>query len=170
MRDQRYYIMLPHKIARDFFIDGSTCQDAIFKIYFIYMLTKPIVLVVDDEHDARATVIHFLRERYDCEFKEAKDGEEAVRFVKSGPCDIMLLDIKMPKKSGMAVLKEVKEINPSIDILMISAWASEEVAEDAMELGATDYATKPFDLMAISLKFSNILAKRNQLSPKRDPA
>jgi YesN/AraC family two-component response regulator len=91
---------------------------------------------------------------------EAIDGEEAVKFVKTNPCDVMLLDIKMPKKSGIAVIKEAKELNPGLDIIVISAWVSDEVAEEAMRLGATDYAVKPMDLKVISLKFANILEKR----------
>lgn len=125
-------------------------------------MDKPVILVVDDEVDIRNTVIDFLEIRYDCKFREAKDGDEAVKFVKSSPCDVILLDIRMPKKGGMAVIKETKEINPKLDILVISAWVSDEVAEEAMRLGATDYAVKPLDLQVISLKFAGILDKRGQ--------
>lgn len=125
-------------------------------------MNKPCVLVVDDEIDARSTIINFLKARYDCEFREAKDGEEAVKFVETSPCDVMILDIKMPKKSGISVIKETKSIKPNIDILIVSAYVSDDVAEEAMKLGATDYAVKPLDLKAISLKFSNILDKRGQ--------
>ena len=125
-------------------------------------MDKPVVLIVDDEVDVRNTLIDFLEARYDCKFREAKDGDEAVKFVKSSPCDVMILDIKMPKKGGIAVIKEAKEINPKIDILVVSAWVSDEVAEEAMKLGATDYAVKPLDLQVISLKFSDILKKRGQ--------
>ena len=125
-------------------------------------MSKPFILVVDDEPDARSTIISFLNERYDCNFKEAGDGDEAVTYIKSNPCDVMILDIKMPKKNGMAVVKEAREINPKIDILIVSAWVSEDVAEEALKLGAADYAVKPMDLKAISMKFANILEKRGQ--------
>lgn len=125
-------------------------------------MNKPVVLVVDDEVDVRNTIIDFLEARYDCKFREAKDGDEAVKFVKANPCDVMLLDVKMPKKGGIAVIKEAKEINPKIDILVVSAYVSDEVSNEAMKLGATDYAVKPLDLGVISLKFSNILEKRGQ--------
>jgi len=125
-------------------------------------MNKPVILVVDDEVDARNTIISFLEDRYDCKFREAKDGDEAVKFVKANPCDVMILDIKMPKKGGIAVIKEAKEINPKVDILVVSAYVSDEVAEEAMKLGATDYAVKPLNLGVISLKFSNILEKRGQ--------
>ena len=59
-------------------------------------------------------------------------------------------------------IKEAKDTNPSIDILIISAWVSDDVAEEAMKLGATDYAVKPMDFKAINIKFANILDKRGQ--------
>ena len=59
-------------------------------------------------------------------------------------------------------IKETKEINPKVDILIVSAYVSDDVSEEAMRLGATDYAVKPMDLGVISLKFSNILEKRGQ--------
>ena len=125
-------------------------------------MDKPVVLVVDDEVNARNMIIDFLEVRFDCKFREATDGEEAMKFVKTNHCDIMLLDIKMPKKSGIDVIKEVKVLDPGLDIIVVSAWVSDEVAEEAMKLGATDYAVKPMDLKAISLKFANILEKRGQ--------
>jgi YesN/AraC family two-component response regulator len=100
---------------------------------------------------------------YDGDFKEAVNGEEAVKFIKSNHCDVMVLDLKMPKKSGIVVIKEAKEIDPNIDIFVMSAYESNEVAEEAMKLGATDYAVKPLDLKAVSMKLDNILKKRGQL-------
>lgn len=129
-------------------------------------MAKPVILVVDDEAGARSTIIGFLEDRFDCDFKEAEDGDVAIDFVKANPCDVMLLDIKMPKKSGMSVLKEAKEINPKIDVLVISAWVNEDVAEEASKLGATDYAVKPLDLKVVEFKFRKILDKRGQMVSK----
>ncbi len=123
-------------------------------------MNKPVVLIADDEEDARSTISNFLKERYDCEFAEAKDGEEAVNFVKCHPCDVIILDIKMPKKGGITVIKEAKEINPDIGILVISAWVSDDVSEEAVEAGATDYLVKPVDLKVVSLKLSDVLSRK----------
>ncbi len=125
-------------------------------------MTKPIVLVVDDEADARSSITSYLELRFDCDFRQASDGDEAVTFVKSNPCDVMLLDIKMPKKSGIVVIKEAKEINPKLDILVVSAWVSDDVAEEAAKIGATDYAVKPLDLKVVEFKLKKILEKRGQ--------
>lgn len=125
-------------------------------------INKPVILVVDDEEEARSLVRGFLALRYDCDFFEVDDGEKAVEFIKSNPCDVVLLDIRMPGKSGIAVIKETKEIKPDIDILVVSAWVSGDVAEEALKAGATDYAVKPIDLKALNLKFAGILDKRGQ--------
>lgn len=123
---------------------------------------KPTILIVDDEDDARALILGFLNIRYECDFKEASDGQEAIDIIRSSGCDLILLDIKMPKKGGIEVIKEAKKINPNIDILVISAWASDDVSEEAIRLGATDYILKPIDLAALNLKFANMLDKRGQ--------
>ena len=123
-------------------------------------MNRPVVLIADDEEGARSTISNFLKERYDCEFAEAKDGEEAVNFVKCHPCDVIILDIKMPKKSGIAVIKEAKEIDPKISILVISAWVSDDVSQEAVEAGATDYLVKPVDLKVVSMKLSDVLLKK----------
>ena len=123
---------------------------------------NPTVLIVDDENEARSTIRGFLELRYNCVFAEASDGQEAIDFLKDNPCDLILLDIRMPKKGGMDVIKEAKIINPRIDILIVSAWVSDDVAEEALELGATDYVIKPIDFKALLLKFENIFEKRGQ--------
>jgi YesN/AraC family two-component response regulator len=127
---------------------------------------KPVVLVVDDEKAVCSMLVSFLNTRFDCEFLQANDGDEAIASLKNASCDIVLLDIKMPKKSGMTVLKEAKQISPGTDILIVSAWVSEDVAEEAIKCGATDYVVKPVDLKALSLKLKNILDKRGQLKRK----
>ncbi len=129
-------------------------------------MKKPVVLIVDDEPAARSIIAGFLKMRYDCDFKEASDGEEALQFVKSNPCDVMFLDIKLPKKSGIMVIKEAMDINPHIDIIVVTGYSSDEVAEESLKLGATDYAVKPVDLKALTLKFENILKKRGQKASK----
>lgn len=123
-------------------------------------IKRPSVLVVDDDNDARLIVVKFLKERYDCEFTEANNGEEAINFLKCRPCDLMILDIKMPKKDGIAVIREAKEINPKIDMLVISGWSSDDVSREAIESGAADYLVKPVELKVMSIKFAGMLQKK----------
>ena len=123
-------------------------------------MKKPFILVADDESGARSMMISFLKERFDCEFAEAKDGEEAINFLKFHPCDLAILDIKMPKRSGIDVIKEAKRIDKKIDILVMSAWVSDEVSQEAVESGATDYLVKPVDFRVVSMKIGDLLQKK----------
>ena len=123
-------------------------------------MKKPVVLIVDDEFDIRSMILEYLRGRFDCDFKEACDGEEALKFIKSNPCDVMFLDIKLPKKNGILVLEEAKKIGLKIDIIVVTGYSSDEVAEESLMLGAIDYAPKPLNLEVLALKFAKILEKR----------
>ena len=129
-------------------------------------MKKPIILIVDDVAEIRKTLHDFLEIRYEAEFIEARDGAKAVEYIKSNPCDLILLDIKMPKKSGITVIKEVKAYDPKIDILVVSSYTSDDVAEEALQDGATDYATKPVNLKVLDSKVKKILEKRGQFISK----
>lgn len=125
-------------------------------------MKKAVVLVVDDDPGARSGIMEFLGLRFDCDFKEAGDGEEAVQFVKSNHCDIMFLDVKLPKKNGAVVLKEAKEIDPEIDVIVTTAYSGDEVADDSLKRSASEYLTKPMKMEVLAQKFGNILKKRGQ--------
>ncbi len=91
---------------------------------------------------------------------EAGDGEEAVKAVLDGPVDLVLLDYKMPGMNGLEVLKKIKEINPSVDIIMMTAYGTVETAVEAMKEGALDYITKPVDLDELLLLIGRISERR----------
>lgn len=77
--------------------------------------------------------------------QEADDGQTAIDRVKDRPYDLVLMDIKMIKVSGLVALKEIKKINPAIPIIIMTAFSSVETAVEALKNGAYDYLTKPFD-------------------------
>ena len=108
-------------------------------------MKKPTILIADDEPIARSNIRSFLEARYDCKLQEAKDGDEAMQFVKSSPCDVIILDIKMPKKDGLETLKELKKISPSSKVIIATGYKSADIAQEAMRLGASDYIVKPFN-------------------------
>lgn len=64
----------------------------------------PTILIADDEPLTQEKVREFFERRIECKFLEAKDGEEAIACLRSNSCDAMILDIRMPKKSGIDVL------------------------------------------------------------------
>ena len=80
---------------------------------------------------------------------QAKDGAEAVEKYLSLKPDILLLDLTMPKKDGLTVLKEIKKIHPDAKVIMLSASDSKNMVDDCLEAGATSFISKPFDFKMV---------------------
>jgi DNA-binding NtrC family response regulator len=87
----------------------------------------------------------------------AGDGAEAVTLAQDEEPDIVLLDLRMPKKDGMEALDEIKRINPKIPVIMLTAHGTMESAIEAMKLGAVDYISKPFDLEELKIVIQKAL-------------
>ena len=105
-------------------------------------MKKPI-LVCDDEEGIRESLKLILENEYDVIF--AENGDAAIRKMKASPVDLVILDIKMPRKDGLETLKELKKINPAAKIIIATGYKSVDTAQEAMKLGASDYIVKPFD-------------------------
>ena len=108
---------------------------------------KPKLLVCDDEASVRASIRLVLEQDYELVF--AADGEEALATCRNGPVDLVLLDIKMPKRDGLEVLKEIMGQTPPPLVLMLTAYHSVELAQRATQYGAIDYVPKPFEREAL---------------------
>jgi two-component system response regulator (stage 0 sporulation protein F) len=103
------------------------------------------ILIVDDEvHTVRLLQKFLTSKGY--EVHTATDGREAVQKVTEVKPHVVLLDIIMPGMDGLDTLKEIKKIDSHAAIIMITAVIDEDMAKKAMQLGAFDYVTKPFDL------------------------
>lgn len=100
------------------------------------------VLVVDDDADLRLSVASALSENH-FQVDQAQDGEEAVNRVRAGKYDLVLLDVNMPKLSGIEALKEIKAHDPSIIALILTAYANVRDAIEATKEGAYNYLEKP---------------------------
>lgn len=103
------------------------------------------ILVVDDEIE----VCNALKEFFDSKGYEthiALSGKTALSKVKEIKPHIVLLDIIMPGMGGVDVLKEIKKIDPTAEVIMVTAVADHELAKRTLELGAHDYITKPLNL------------------------
>jgi DNA-binding response OmpR family regulator len=105
----------------------------------------PRVLVVDDEPDAVELLQEFLTSK-GYEVITASEGEEALRKVKSERPHLILLDVRMPKMNGLEVLRQVRQIDKEVGVIMVTAVNEEETGRQALELGAFDYIVKPLDL------------------------
>ena len=107
---------------------------------------KPMVriLVVDDDVTVCDVLEEFLRSRgYDV--YTALDGPNAIAKVKEVRPHIVLLDIMMPGMGGIETLKEIRKVDPSVGVIMVTGVRDDELGRRTLELGAYDYITKPID-------------------------
>ena len=103
------------------------------------------ILVVDDEIEVVRLLKDFLTSK-GYEVYMALNGAEAIALVKEVKPDIVLLDIIMPGMGGIDTLKEIKKIDPTTAVIMVTALTDEELANRAVKLGAFDYITKPINI------------------------
>ncbi|MDD3619523.1 MAG: sigma-54 dependent transcriptional regulator [Desulfobulbaceae bacterium] len=109
------------------------------------MINEPRILVVDDEAIALQNLMHVLKkEGYSV--LGTQSGAEAVELLEREPFDLVLTDLKMERVDGMEVLKRSKEINPDVEVIMITGYATVASAIEAMKRGAYHYIAKPFKL------------------------
>jgi len=103
------------------------------------------VLVVDDDRNIRLMLKECL-EQEDYSIDEAETGEQALEKLASAkePYGAVLLDMKMPGMGGIEALKRMKQMDPALQVIMITAYGTVETAVEAMKLGAVDYLRKPF--------------------------
>ncbi len=103
------------------------------------------ILVVDDEEGMRE-FLGILLQKEGYQVETAQSGEEALARLGKDRFELVITDLKMPKMSGIEVLNRIKEKDPDVGVVLITAYASTETAVDAMRGGAFDYLAKPFDV------------------------
>jgi DNA-binding NtrC family response regulator len=123
-----------------------------------------MILVADDEKGIRDSLKMILEyEKYQVMF--AEDGSKAISEFREHTFDAVLLDIKMPPgKDGIEVLKEIKQINPDVPVIMISGHGTFDTAVEATKLGAFDYLAKPLDRDKLLITLRNSLEHRQLAS------
>lgn len=121
---------------------------------------KPI-LIVDDEAIVRDSIGDWLRSA-GYQVETAETGEEALEMVEKKEFSILILDVRLPGKSGIQVLREVKASKPHIKSIIITAFPSEGLADEAMRLGAVDYLIKPVLCENLERLILETLAKCDQ--------
>lgn len=115
------------------------------------------VLIADDERSIRLVLRKYLQSQGH-EVIEAEDGKKALEILRSSPVDVAFVDIKMPGKSGLEILDEVKDV----PIVILTAYGTMDYTVSAMEKGAVDYITKPFSFEEIKEILDKVLSSHSQ--------
>ena len=124
------------------------------------------ILIIDDE-DSQRNVLKGYLEKKGYKIYSASSGNEGINFIHNNLIDIVLSDYKMPDKTGLEVLEEVKKINPEISFVILTAYGTIENAVKAMRFGAFDYISKPVDLDELDLTLERIIENKNLRSEIR---
>ena len=123
----------------------------------------PLLLAVDDERGVRESVKMVFCKDY--RLLEAESVDVAIRQVQNEKPQVVLLDVLMPKTDGIEILRQIKSIHPSCEVIMLTGVNSQQLAAKAMDFGAFDFIAKPFDIVDLRQKVKNALekiAQRNQ--------
>ncbi|MBS3755716.1 MAG: response regulator [Desulfobacterales bacterium] len=118
------------------------------------------IIVLDDVEDAGAMIKRIL-ERKGHSVAVFTEEHQALEYAKQQGVDIAILDIKLKKMSGVAVLKQLKEVDPEIEVLMLTGYPTLETAREAMDFGAREYLVKPIDKNELEQKVHSILENRS---------
>ena len=117
------------------------------------------IMIADDSDAIRLVLQDILSIGKHEVVSEATDGEEAIDFYQKHTPDVLLLDLAMPKKDGLTVVKEVMQIDPNAKIILITASDDQKIIGQCLESGAISYISKPFDFNGVLKAITDILAK-----------
>lgn len=119
------------------------------------------VLLVDDEEKFVETLAERLEAR-GMAVRTAFSGEEALEKIREKDADVVVLDVLMPGKSGIDTLREIKQIKPLTEVIMLTGHATVETAIDGMKLGAYDYLMKPTETPELVEKISKAYKRKRE--------
>jgi DNA-binding NtrC family response regulator len=128
-------------------------------------MSRKRILIAEDEAKMRRILELNLKGRYDLDF--AGNGQEALALIQTKAIDLVLTDMKMPVKDGIALLHDVKRMKPSLPVVLVTAYGSVESAVKAMKEGAYDYIVKPLKMDEIDVVVEKALAHADLLLENR---
>jgi len=128
-------------------------------------MTK-VLLIEDETHIAEGLRLNLEMEGYECYL--AKNGVDGLDLYNSMRCDIVILDLMLPKLSGEHVLKSIRDVDEDIPILVLSAKDIQGSKNNCFKNGVDDYLTKPFDLEELLLRVKSLLKRSAKLSITED--
>jgi len=129
----------------------------------------PKLLLVEDDREHAQALVKILGDA-GCVVTTATDGHEALVILMDQPFDLVITDLKMPRKSGLDLLREIRDMSPDIPVVVITAYGEWTTYLQAMNIGAVDYLTKPVRRHDILLTIRKALARRGIRPPDTSSA
>jgi len=131
------------------------------------MGTEKIKILVADDHSVmRNGIMKSLIENFpNAEFGEASNASEIMQLIQTGKWKIVMLDISMPGRNGMEVLKDIKELQPEAKVVMFSMYPEDQFAVRAIKAGASAYLTKDVSSKTMAEAIRKILSGGTYLTP-----
>jgi DNA-binding NtrC family response regulator len=130
------------------------------------MAEKAKVLIVDDQMGVLESFKEILRIKdYECTGFQA--GKDAIESMKTTKYDMAFVDMKMPEMDGIEVLKKIKEVDPTVEVIIVTAYASEESFANAITMGAMEYLRKPFLMGEVYALAERALRKRREKAARK---
>ena len=129
------------------------------------------ILVIDDEPDMLMLMSMIIEENTEWEVETTNNPSEGLKMAMENDYDLIIADLKMPGLDGMEVFEELKEMKPDIPVIIITAYGSLEIADEARKKGVADFITKPFRKDTILFTMDRVLElariKRENLELKK---
>lgn len=126
----------------------------------------PNILIVDDEQSYRQ-LLSLVFEAEGNKIRTAMNGRQALEMLQAEPADVIISDVKMPDMDGIEMLRAVRETQPDLGVILMTAFASVETAREAFKLGADDFIQKPFDVEELKLIVKKTLEKQALIDENR---
>jgi signal transduction histidine kinase len=123
------------------------------------------ILVIDDERGPRESLRMVLKYDYEIFLADRVDG--GIELLREKAPDLVIMDIRMPEKSGIEGLQEIREIDANVSIVMLTGYGDLETAQQAIRFGASDYLQKPFDAMEIQEVVKKYVGRSKLFSRKK---
>lgn len=118
----------------------------------------PSILVIDDEPDVLC-MLELMLSEIGYEVEVATSGSKAIALAEERHFDLAVCDLRMPAPDGLATTRGLKAVDPGIDVVIATAYASKETRSDCMASGASDFITKPFTIQALEGVLERVMAK-----------
>ena len=166
MKARQLHVRIPEGIYKKLKVK-CVSEDTSMQQYLVRLIAQSlggaateerVVLIVDDEAIIRESLGDYLRDTY--QVITAGSGEEALELIEKQDFDVLIIDVRLPGRTGLQVLREVKESKPYIKSIVMTGYPSVELAVEAMRLGAIDYLVKPVAPDTLERLIKESLVKR----------